>query len=231
MKITVLPSVFTKISPDFMCAFILTTHMNNAILHKEAKNLLNDIEQYTRLTFHKDAVTTHKLISPWESAKQHFKGKAKHYHTSVEKLLKVVLRGKSVATKNVAHNLVHYLSLRHIVPMTLDDAAKIVGNVTVGISNGKERIGLKRITRGGLIYFDDSPRYKVIGSKFGFTKSRRTRVGPRTKDILIQIDAMPPVSVKQFEKIVKDTAALFDSFTDGKVRTLILTRKKKSGQI
>jgi DNA/RNA-binding domain of Phe-tRNA-synthetase-like protein len=231
MKITVTPDVFSRISPDFMCAFILTTHMNNAILHKEAKNLLTDIEEYTRLTFHKDAISTHDLISTWESAKQHFKGKAKHYHTSVEKLLKVVMRGKSVVTKHVALNLVRYMSLRHIVPMTIDDAAKIQGNITVGIASGKERIGLKRVVKGGLIYFDESPRYRVIGSKFGYKKARRTEVNPGTKDILIQIDAMPPVSIKQFEKIVHDTVNLFDSFTDGKVRTLVLNRKKKSGEI
>lgn len=231
MKITILPTVFEKLSPQFSSGFILATHLDNAILHKEAKNLLDDIEQYVRLTFHKETFATHKMISPWESAKQHFKGKAHHYHTSVEKLLKTVLARKSVATKNVAHNLVHYLSLKHIIPMTLDDADKIVGNVTLSISTGRQRIGLKKIPKDVLLYHDESKKKQIIGTMFGYKKVRRTKVGPKTKTILIQINAMPPITGKEFEILMKETAELFASFTDGHVKTLILNKSNKSGMI
>lgn len=231
MKITILPEVFTNLSKEFSTGFILATHLDNKILHKEARNLLDDIEHYVRLTFHKETFATHKLISSWDGAKEHFKGKAHHYHTSVEKLLKKVLARKSVATKNVAHNLVHYLSLKHIIPMTLDDAEKVVGDITLSMSNGRVRMRYKKIPKGVLMYKDNSKKGKVIGTMFGYTKSARTKVGPKTKTILIQINAMPPITGKNFEKIVKETAELFASFTDGKVQTLILNKKKQSGMI
>ena len=231
MKITILPDVFVHLNKDFSTAFILASHLDNKILHKEARNLLVDIEHYVRLTFHKETFATHKLISPWESAKEHFKGKAHHYHTSVEKLLKKVLAKKSVATKNVAHNLVHYLSLKHIIPMTLDDADKIVGDVTLSISNGRRRMGYKKIPKGVLMYEDNAKKKKVIGTMFGYKKLARTKVGPKTKTILIQINAMPPITGKKFDEIVKETAELFASFTDGKVQTLILNKRNQSGMI
>ncbi len=229
MKITVKKEVFQRFHPEFKVAFILAQNIDNKKRLKESLNLLQEVEDMIHLLFRKETVKTHHLISPWTTAQQEFGPKAKHYQTAVEKLLTKVLKKKKIKTSSTLTNLVNYLSLKHIVPLTVDDFNKIKGNLTFRLSTGKERISiLKKLKKNALFYRDGK---RVLGTKLDFWKSPHTKPDKKTTAFLIHIEALPPITSKKLNEVVKEAASLIENFCRGKTKSFILDKKKNSVKI
>src|SRR3989344_6395934 len=125
MNISINKEVFKKLHPELRISLIKIENFDNQQKLKESRHLLHEMESLVRLTFNRDTPKTHHLIQPWEAAKQEFGKKARHYHTSVEKLLLKVLKGKSSAGNDVLSNLLAYISLKQIIPVSADDSAEV----------------------------------------------------------------------------------------------------------
>ena len=141
MKISIDKKVFNSY-PKLRMAFILAEDIDNKANLQQSKHLLNDSVKLTKLIFHKDTVKNHDLIKPWDIAKADFGKKAKHYHTSVEKLIQNVLKGKKVTSNDTISNIISQISLRHIIPFGADDIYKIHKKITFKVASGKERKGI-----------------------------------------------------------------------------------------
>lgn len=216
MKITVKPEVFQKLHPKFTAAFVLATGIDNRAKAKEAGHLLREIERMVLMTFNKDTYKTHNLIAPWTAAKLEFGKEAKHYHTSVELLLKKVLNHKNVVAKDTATNLLRYLALKHIVPASADDLEKIAGELTFAL-------------RKKDLYYRDAK--KVLGTKLDHWKNAETALRPGTRSALIHFEFLPPVSAEKQKEILKETEELLQAFCGGKVKVAVLDKKKNQAAL
>ncbi|MBU1974707.1 MAG: hypothetical protein KKH52_04915 [Nanoarchaeota archaeon] len=226
MKIEIKKEVFRKFNQKLRVAFILVEGIDNKTKLKESKHLLQEAEHLTHLTFHKRTIKNHDLISPWEVAKAGFGKKARHYHTSVERLLKKILKRKSVAGKDVVTNLVRYLAVKHIIPLGVDDYDRIKGGLTFSLAKGRERIGkLSRVKRGDLIYRDEK---NILGTKLDFWKSKKTVLNNNSNSALIHIEALPPITNKELNELVKEVKDLISSFCGGKVKSFVLSERKNA---
>ena len=92
MNISIKKGVFSKFNPKLKIVFILAENVDNVTKVKEAKHLLKEVENLISLTFHKDNVKNHNLISPWKVAQEAFGKEARHYNTSVERLIKKIMK-------------------------------------------------------------------------------------------------------------------------------------------
>lgn len=229
MKIAIKKEVFRKFHPELKIAFILAQSIDNKAKLKETLDLLQEVEDMVRLLFRKETIKTHHLISPWAVAQQEFGPEAKHYQTAVEKLLAGVLKKKRIKTSQTLVNLVNYLSLKHLVPMTADDFNKIKGNLVFRISTGKEKAGiLKKLKKNALFYRDEK---HILGTKLDFWKSSYAQPGKKTKAYLIHIEALPPVTDKKLKEIINEAVGLIKSFCQGKTKAFILDKKKNSAAV
>lgn len=219
MKITAKKSVFKRYS-KLKIAFVLVEDIDNLTKLEESKRLLRETEQLIKFTFNKDTAKTHLLISPWKTAQEEFGDKAKHYHTSVEKLIKTVLNDKTNPSKTVVDNLVKYLALKHIIPFGIDDYDKIKGNLLFDLASGKEKVGILRNLKKGTLYYKDDKN--ILGTKLDFWKSKRTALDKKSKSALIHFEILPPVTGKKLGKLVKETKDLIKTFCDGKVSSFVL---------
>ena len=229
MKITIQPKVFENFNPQLKIAFLAVRHFDNSKKLADSRHLLREMEQMVRLTFNKESLKSHHLISPWAAAKQEFGKEARHYQTSLERRLHRVLKRKSLAAADVLTNLVHYLSLKHLVPMGMDDAEKITGNLTFALAQGTEKVGLfSRLKSGAFYYRDDK---EILGTKLDYWKNKKTALRPETKSALLHLEALPPVTNTELRKMIKETVSLVRSFCGGKVTYGILDKKKKTIKI
>lgn len=226
MKITIQKEVFRKFNPKFRMAFIHVQNLDNKSKLKESKHLLKEAEKMIKLTFNKETLKNHHLISPWSVAREHFGKEAKHYNTSVERLLKRVLKGRTVATKDVLTNILRYLSLKYIVPFGIDDPAEMKGELVFKLSKGKEKVGVLRKLKKNALYYKDAKG--VLGTKLDYWKSRRTKLVPQSFYALIHFEILPPLTTKQMNEIVKEANSLIRSFCNGKTKVFTLTKKKNS---
>ena len=129
-------------------------------------------------------------------------------------------------------NVSNYLALKHLVPYGTDDYGKIKGNIHFNVASGKERIGiLKKLKTGDIYYRDDSKKGSILGTKLDYWKYKRTVLNSQSHSALVHIEAMPPVSTKEFIEIVKETKSLLEMFSGSSVDTLVLGKEKLSGNL
>ena len=213
MKISIQPEVFQQFHPEFRAGFILATGIDNKINVKKANHLLADVQKVVQLSFNKDTAKSHLLISPWNTAKEEFGKKAKHYHTSVEALLQKALRKQKLQSKDTISAILHYLALKHIVPFGADDPTKIKGDLSFEIS------------KKDLQYRDAQ---KVLGKKLDYWKNAKTAVKASSKAALIHFEFLPPVSIAKQREILTEAAELIQDFCGGKVKVEVVDKKKNS---
>ncbi|MBI2146253.1 hypothetical protein HYU22_02855 [Candidatus Woesearchaeota archaeon] len=223
MKIQIQKEVFAKF-PKLRIAFILVSPIKSTAKFPESLHLLREAEGMVHLTFHKNNFQSHDLISSWAVARQEFGKEAQHYHTSVERLLQRVLARKRITGNTTLTNIVRYLSLKHLVPMSVDDPSKMVGALTFAISGREKKGWFRRLAKGSLYYHD---MFNIVGTKFDHWKNPKVALGAMSTSALIHIDALPPVSTAKLKSIVQETQQLVRSFCGGKSTVVILDRKKK----
>lgn len=228
MNITIKKEVFEKY-PELKIAFLLAKNIDNKSKLEESKHLLKDVEEVIHLTFNKDTVRTHNLISPWKVAQQEFGRQAHHYHTSVERLFHLVLKKKSTSTPDVLTNLLHYQALREIIPFGADDFSKINGNLTFALSSGKEKVGLfKKLEKSSLYYKDE---LHPLGAKLDYWKNKKTILTSKSISALVHLEALPPIEEKKLRVLAQETASLIKDFCGGNIKLVILNKKKASASI
>lgn len=219
MKISISSEAFTSFNPEFKVGLLLVTGIDNTTKLPDSLRVLRDVETVIHLTFNKDTVKTHHLISPWNIIQQKLIKGVKHHHTSVEQLLTKVLARRNIHQKDTLSNLISYVSLRHIVPLSADDTARIHGDLTFTISQGG------KVKKGDLYYHDTK---MVLGTKLDHWKNLKTVTSTKTTSALIHIEAIPPVSTQDLKKVMAELENLIIAFCGGKVKKIILDRKKRS---
>ncbi len=224
MNITLQPEVFSRVHPKFKLALILATQLDNKSKRQESLHLLGEAEKLIRLTFNKETVKNHYLISPWSVAQQEFGKQAKHYHTSVERLLQDILDKKNIAAAEVVTNIVRYLSLKHLIPLAVDDAAKIKGSVTFAIA----RRSKQKARKGELYYHDEQ---QMLGTKLDFWKNKATALTLTSTAALIHLEALPPVTSRKLKEIVAELEHLLYIFCKAITKTTILKQAKNKARL
>ena len=226
MNISINKEVFKKLHPELMISLIKIENFDNQQKLKESRHLLHEMESLVRLTFNRDTPKTHHLIQPWEAAKQEFGKKARHYHTSVEKLLLKVLKGKSSAGNDVLSNLLAYISLKQIIPVSADDSAEVKGKISFNVAKGTEKARvLKKLEKGDLYYKDER---SVLGAKLDYWKNSKSSLTKKSRSALVHLEALPPITSKKFKEITSETISLIKSFCGGDIKTAVLDKKNNS---
>src|SRR3989338_2022725 len=139
MKITSLKNIFKEL-PQLHLAFLRVQNVDPTNRLSESQHLLQEQEKFMQMMFHKDSKKYHELVSTWTMAMEDTKGKAKHYATSLEKMMKKVLAKKTLTTHNVVENLIHFMALKYLVPIGFDDYDKIRNTLTFTLSKKKELV-------------------------------------------------------------------------------------------
>lgn len=224
MRILIKKEVFQKFHPDFKVAFILASDLDNQTKVKEAQELLQEIEEMTLFLFPSPTFKAHSSISPWAIAQQ--KVGSSSYHTSLEKLLKKVLKRKKIKSPEVLPNLLNYLSLKYLIPVAWDDFHKIKKELVFQLAKGTEKLTLFKKLKKGALYYRD--KENILGLKLDFWKSSQTKPDKRTTCYLIHLDALPPFTLKKLREIVKELCLLIETFCQGKTKTFFLSKKKNS---
>lgn len=215
MKITFTPAVFKKFQ-KMQVVFLLAKNIDNQTHLKESQEMVKDLVTLLRQTFHPDTVKNHHLISSWEVARQGFGSKAKHYHTSLEMLLRKTFQGKNIVTKDAVTNLVNFVALKHFVPLAVDDAKKIKGDLKFDIAESFQN--------GDIFYAD---RKEILGTKLDFWKNTKTQPTTHTKEVLIHFEALPPLKNDKIKEITAELGSLLEDFCGGKVKGAMVSKRKQ----
>jgi DNA/RNA-binding domain of Phe-tRNA-synthetase-like protein len=180
-------------------------------------------------------VPEHPRIAPWREAYRSFGAKPKDYPSSIENLVRRVLKGQSLPSINPLVDLYNTVSLRHLVPAGGEDLDRIVGDVLLAVATDQEapvRLLGEAEERaphpGEVIYKDDAG---AICRRWNWKEADRTKLTPETRNAVLVIEGLPPAGRDLVEKAVEELAELIREHCGGRAGTAIVDRERREAEI
>ena len=226
MKITIDKEILERFK-GYKMGVILCFDIDN----KEIDKMLKEVVEYIKLTFVPEDVAKHDLLAPWRIVYNEFGSKPASYHSSVEALIRRILNKGNIPKINKLVDIYNLMSLKHLVPIGADDLDKVDGNIKLCLASGNEKfvaIGSSEVEnpdKGEAIYKDEKD---VLCRRWNWRDADKTKLIPKTKNAVIYIEGLPPLSKEKFLGTLRETTALIRTFCDGKVEYHILDKHKPS---
>lgn len=225
MRFVVNKHILTRYS-NLTVAVIICKGMDNSGESKDVDKLLKDVEELIKREQVPD-VSKHQLISPWRAVYSDFGAKPSKYHCSVEALMRRALKG-SIPRINKLVDLYNYFSLKHLVPMGADDLDKVKGDIKLVLAKGTEKFvpfggESGNPDKGEVIYKDDKG---VLCRRWNWRESATTKIDLDTKNAIIYIEGLFPVTKEKVEEIANDFISLAEVSLKGSYKYFILDKKK-----
>lgn len=233
MKVIVNKQIL-KTFPKLNIGIVIAKNIENTGSDEKIYHLLEEIEDLIKLNFVSEKLAEHPMISPWRAAYSEFGSKPSKYNSSVEALMRSILKGRSIPRISKLVDLYNYLSLKHLVPMGADDLARIKGNIKLTFASGKEKftpLGKKEKEhpdKGEVIYKDDE---KVLCRRWNWRECDESKITEQTKEAVIYIEGIFPVTKEKLTEVCRECADMIKTFCNGKAEYHILNEKNNQVKI
>lgn len=214
--------------PEVILGIVILHGVDNTGDHPEISKSLR-VEETEAINNLKDMpVAEHPFIIPWRDAYRKFGAKPKDYPSSIENLLRRVLKGEQIRHINKLVDIYNVISLKFLVPVGGEDISKIKGDVVLTIASEKEDpIVLLGETEarpphsGEVIYKDD---LGTICRRWNWKEAERTKLTEQTKDTFIVLEGLPPVDKERIQQAISELSESTKKYCGGNISTTILDK-------
>src|SRR5262245_14972227 len=172
--------------PEAILGIVIAQDIDNKGENAEVMNSLRAEEAQIPGRFANVAVNDHPNIAPWREAYRKFGAKPKDYPSSIENLVRRVLKGHQLPHINLLVDIYNSVSLRHIVPAGGEDLDKIEGDIELTFASDNEPpvklLGEPeaRSPKPGEVIYKD--RISAICRRWNWKEADRTKFTEETKN-------------------------------------------------
>jgi len=223
--------IFEKF-PDVVLGVVIAHGIDNSGANAEAAagvlQQLRAEEEGIRSRLAGVPLSEHPRIAPWREAYRAFGAKPKDYPSSIENLVRRVLKGNAVPHINTLVDAYNTISLRWVVPVGGEDLDAVQGDVLLTFAGPAEAPALllgepepRAPHPGEVIYKDD---LGAICRRWNWKEADRTKLTTTTRHAFLVIEGLPPVTRNDVETATQDLAALVRAACGGQVTTAVLDR-------
>jgi DNA/RNA-binding domain of Phe-tRNA-synthetase-like protein len=213
--------------PDARIGVITASALNNSGASLDILNQLREAESEIRRSVQDKTVTEHPRISIWREAYRKFGAKPKKYPSSIENLVRRVLKGEDLRPISKLVDIYNTVSLRHLLPVGGEDLAQIVGDIQLTIA-GNDEPSVKllgeadpRAPKPGEVIYKDA--LGAICRRWNWKEADRTKITERTTRAVLVIESLPPVSLQELENAISDLTSRLEQHCGAHVESEILT--------
>ncbi|MEM7110869.1 MAG: phenylalanine--tRNA ligase beta subunit-related protein [Chloroflexota bacterium] len=231
MHLRIAEQVFAK-HPEVVLGVVTVQGVDNSTIDPLIEEMLVGAVASLPERFGKVVPSQHPQIAPWREAYRRFGAKPKKYPSSIENLVKRVLKGQTIAPINNLVAAYNTVSLNHLLPVGGEDLDKIEGGVwltAAGADEAPVQLLGEREARppypNEIIYKDD---VGTICRRWNWKEADRTKLTPETRNAFFVIEAIPPISEDAVWKAATDLSGIIGLYCGGRVRTMILNRQNPS---
>jgi DNA/RNA-binding domain of Phe-tRNA-synthetase-like protein len=189
---------------------------------------LREEEDRTRGRFAGMQVGEHPHIAPWREAYRAFGAKPKDHPSSIENLVRRVIKGWTVPHINALVDAYNTVSLRWTLPAGGEDLEAIRGDVLLTFAGPDEAPVVllgepepRAPHSGEVIYKDDAG---AICRRWNWKEADRTKLTAATRHAILVLEGLPPVGRHLVEMAAADLAELVRASCGGQVRTALIDR-------
>lgn len=191
MALIVSKEIFEKY-PNARIGVIIARNIDNAGENEEITRLIETIQTEVRKNFSNDNISLHPSIAEWRRIYSSFGSKPSDYRSSIEALIRSVLKGRNISHINKLVDLYNFISLKHVIPAGGEDLDKIDGNIYLRFAVGNENfvpLGSDKVEtayRGEVIYCDGGN--SVLCRRWNWRESDKTKITEDTRNAIIVLE-------------------------------------------
>lgn len=211
--------------PDVTLGIVTLHDINNKGHNPEIEQLLRDAQSQAIAKLGNIPVTEHPAIIPWRAAYRKFGAKPKDYPSSIENLLRRILKGEQIRHINKLVDIYNVISLKFLLPAGGEDLSKIQGEILLTLASQNEQpvilLGEKEARPphpGEVIYKDD---IGTICRRWNWKEAERTKLTEKTKDAILVIEGILPEDKEKVKQAVSDLADLVKKYCGGEIQTAV----------
>ena len=230
MKRIIIDKEIFDVFPDFRRGIIIAKNVENSSENKRIEDILN-----SEIKNREDLGIDHEFVRKWDIAHRKFGSNPNKFPPSIKSLLKRIKKGGFPFINSVVA-LFNYISLKYILPCGGDDIDRVEGNLRLGFAKGNEIF----IPLGGrekenpkeneVIYYDDKT-LNVMCRRWNWRNGELTKITEKTKNIVINIDAIDDIPQKTVEQARDELSMLLIEECNAEVSCDLLNKEKREIEI
>lgn len=226
MHLKVEPEIFERY-PNLLLGVFVLTGVSNSGQDDELNQQLASAQAKVRQDLAGVTLSEHPRVASWREAYRAFGVKAKQYPSSIENLLKRVLKGEELRSINPLVDLYNVVSLRHLVPVGGEDLDALKGDLRLRIAGEDEPavhlLGdneAKLPKPGEVMYADDAG---AICRRFNWKEADRSKLAEQTKRAVLVVEALPPVTERELHAALDELGELAKRFCGATVTAHVVS--------
>jgi len=214
--------------PGYVRGIVLAFDVSNGESPQELVQLLRAEEASVRKRLILEGLAEHPQIASWREAFRSFGAKPSKFRSSIEGLIRRVLRNQELPSINALVDIGNLLSLRHLVPTGGHAIDVVTGDITLRLATGEEEFipfGSEEVEHpvpGEVIFVEGKT---VLTRRWSWRQANHTLTLPATKAIEFNVDGLPPVKESEVKTICEEVIELVERFCGGRTRFEILSKE------
>lgn len=228
MRFRIDPKIFEKF-PEVVIGVVVVCGADNSGVDDELTTLLQEQEQKVQERFPGTSSWADiPVVAAWREAYRKFGVDPHDYRSSIEALIRRVVKGSLLPQINKIVDLYNLISLKHMVPVGGEDLDKVKGDIVLGFARGDEPfIPLDEAEerppdRGEIVYKDEAG---ILCRKWNWRESNRTKMTENTKNAILVVEGLPPTGREEVHSAIEELAGLIKKFCDGEAKIFILDKE------
>ncbi len=229
MNLKVDKQIFEKY-PFLNIGVVVAKGIDNTGKNSEIISMLSEQVNLIKTRYSIDTYKQLPKISAWKDVYRSFGAKPKKYSCSVQNLYRMIFDGVQLRHINKIVDIYNYISLKYTIPVGGDDIDKVDGDIFLHFATGEEKFISLNSTKvdypkaGEVIYTDEK---EVLCRRWNWRECDKSKMSEQTKNAVLVVEAIPPISKGEVQKIIEELAILVKKFCGGEITKYIVDAKNK----
>ena len=224
---TIAPEIFERF-PGYVRGVVLAHGVTNGLSPEELIQTLRETEEAVRGRLQVEHLADHPRIKSWREAYRSFGAKPSEFRSSIEAMVRRVLRGEPLPAINALVDIGHIISLRHLIPAGGHAIDVLTGDIALRLATGQEEFipfgsDRKEHPLPGEIIFVEGEI--VLTRRWTWRQANHTLTRIDTRDIEFNLDGLPPVPFEEIEQAGHEVMELVGRFCGGRLRFELLSEQ------
>lgn len=219
MNYAVAPEIF-ELFPGYVRGVVVADGLSNGLgENPELLGLLRQAEAQILQRDDLNDVAAHPRIASWRAAYARFGARPSKFFSSIEALLRRVLKGGQLPYINDLAAIGNVFSLRHLVPIGGHDIGVVSSDLSLSLAQGDETffsLGsdvAESPEPGEVVYLAGRT---VLCRRWTWRQAEFTKLAGDTRYVAINVDGLPPVPRDEVAAICEEIGAWVVRFCGGR---------------
>ena len=212
--------------PGYTRGVVLAYDVQNGDSPAELIQLMREAEDSVRQRMNLDTLATHPRIASWREAYRSFGANPGKFRSSIEAMVRRILRDQELPSINALVDIGNVFSLRHISPTGGHAIDVVKEDICLRPATGEEAFvpfgsdQTEHPEPGEIVFVEANT---VLTRRWSWRQANHTLTVPTTTAIEFNVDGLPPVTTEEVESMSAELAEMVQGFCGGRTRRELLT--------